>query len=195
MSSTPTAVRDAPALTLDPAQLKSQLWADPSQRVHAVMMGSRLPGLMERLHGELAANELEDFDCLLPGALTAAQQAEAPYLVRLRPATAFTDWLLFEASPTLGDWGVLASSALQMTALRSHLRALREARLPNGSTITLDWMDPAVMRLLLPLFDASALAGFMGPVSSWVIPGDGQWTLVRAPLGRLEQRELRYRRG
>jgi|GEM_PF-956950 len=192
--STSTAVRDTPALTLDPAQLKSQLWADPAQRVHAVLMGSRLPGLMERLHGELAANELEDFDCLVPGALSAAQQAEAPYLVRLRAGTAFTDWLLFEACPSLGDWGVLATSAVHMTALRSHLRALREARLPNGSIITLDWMDPAVMRLLLPLFDASALTAFMGPVISWVIPGNGQWTLVRAAMGRLEQRDVRYQK-
>jgi len=190
----PTTVREPTPLVLDPAQLKAQLWADPTQRVHAVLMGSRLPGLSARLQGELAADEIADFDCLVPGALTPAQQEEAPYLARLRQDAAFTQWLLFEAAPALGEWGVLASSAVHMTALRSHLRALRAARLPNGTAITLDWMDPAVMRLLLPLFDAATLGAFMGPVGTWVLPGDGQWTVARAPLGRLDLRELRYQR-
>ena len=187
-------MREPTTLVLDPAQLKAQLWADPAQNVHAVLMGSRLPELSTRLPSELAAGELADFDCLVPGALTSAQQADAPYLARLRQDAAFTDWLLFEATPRMGEWGVLASSPLRMTPLRSHLRALREARLPDGTTVTLDWMDPAVMRLLLPLFDAATLAAFMGPVGTWVIPGDGQWTVARASAGRLDLRELRYLR-
>lgn len=190
----PTTVSEPPPLVRDPAQLKAQLWADPAQQVHAVLMGSRLPGLPTRLQAELSAGEIADFDCLVPGALTSAQQADAPYFARLRQDAAFTDWILFDAAPGLGEWGVLASSPLRMTALRSHLRALREARLPNGTTIVLDWMDPAVMRLLLPLFDAATLAAFMGPVGTWVMPGDSQWTVARAPLGRLDLRELRYLR-
>jgi len=191
----PTTVHEpTTALVLDPAQLKAQLWADPAQQVYAVLMGSRLPGLSARLQGELSAAEIVDFDCLVPGALTPAQQADAPYLVRLRQDAAFTDWLLFQAAPSLGEWGVLGSSALRMTALRSHLRGLRDARLPDGTMITLDWMDPAVMRLLLPLFDAAMLAAFMGPVTTWVLPGDGLWTVARAPLGHLDLRELNYQR-
>jgi len=189
-----TTVRETTLPALEPAQLKAQLWADPAQQVHAVLMGSRLPGLPARLHGELAANEIDDYDCLLPGALTRAQQEAAPYLARLRPDAAFTDWLLFEAAPTLGAWGVLASSQVPMMALRSHLRGLRAARLPDGATITLDWMDPEVLQLLLPLFDAAALGTFMGPVATWVMPGNGLWTVARASAGRLDQRELLYRR-
>jgi hypothetical protein len=186
--------REPSLLVLDSAQLKAQLWADPAQQVHAVLMGSRLRGLPARLHAELAADELADYDCLLPGALEPAQQEEAPYMARLRPDTAFTDWLLFEAAPGLGAWGVLATSHVPMTPLRSHLRGLRHARLPDGSAIILDWMDPAVMQLLLPLFDAATLAAFMGPVGTWVMPGDGLWAVARATAGRLDLRELRYQR-
>jgi len=189
-----TTLREPSPLVLDPAQLKEQLWADPAQQVHAVLMGSQLPGLSARLPGELAAGELDDYDCLLPGALTPAQQEAAPYMARLRQDAAFTDWLLFEAASGFGAWGVLATSHAPMMALRSHLRGLRQARLPDGSSITLDWMDPSIMQLLLPLFDAATLAAFMGPVGMWVMPGDGQWTVARASAGRLDLRALRYQR-
>jgi hypothetical protein len=188
------AVQETTAAALAPAQLKSQLWADPAQTVYAVPMGTRLQGLPARLAAELAGNGIEDYDCLLPGALLASQQAEAPYLVRLRRDTAFGDWLLFEAAATLGEWGVVVTSTLRMTALRSHLRSLRVANLPSGGTVTLDWMDPAVLRLLLPLFDAGTLARILGPIGTLVMPGDGRWTVVRAPLGRLDQADLRYQR-
>ena len=187
-------MREPTPILLEPAQLKAQLWADPAQQVHAVLMGSRLAGLPARLQGELNAGEIDDFDCVVPGALAPAEQEQAPYLARLRRDAAFTDWLLFDAAPAHGEWGVLSASTVRMTALRTHFRELREARLPDGTTVTLDWMDPAVMNLLLPLLDASALAGFMGPVAVWVMPGDGRWMVARAPLGRLDVRELRYAR-
>jgi hypothetical protein len=173
--------------TLAPEQLKAQLWADAQQQVYAIVMASRVPDLPARL----AAADVDDYDCLLPGALTPEQEAQAPYMVQLARRSAFTDWLLFEAGRGLGDWGVIVLSDAQRLALRSHLRALRQAQLPDGQRIELDWMDPAVLGILLPLFDGAALGSFIGPIRSFVIPGSEEWTTVDPSAGQLQWRRAR----
>ena len=170
----------APA-SLSPAQLKAQLWADDAQQVFAVVMGERVPDLPTRL----AAADLLNHDCLLPGALSPAAQRRAPYLVQLKRESVFTDWLLFEASATLGDWGVLLSSAARRLQLRGHLRGLLQALMPDGRRIELEWMDPAVLRILLPLFDVAGLSEFFGPVGSVSVAGADRWFTASATQGRL----------
>jgi hypothetical protein len=186
----PSAVDTAPSPALSPAQLKSQLWADDRVEVFAVVMGSRVPDLRARLSAALSARELQDFDCLRPGALPPAQQREAPYLVWLQRKSPFTDWLLFEAAAGLGEWGVVVISASPLLALRSHLRGLLAARVPTGQTISLQWMDPVILQALLPLFDAAGLVSFMGPVQALVVAGDRLWTRVGVSTGRLESHRL-----
>ena len=187
MNPTPAVMPTEPARSpaaLSAAQLKDQLWADDAQQLFAVVMGTRVPDLPARL----ARAELIDWDCLLPGALAAHEQADAPYLVQLKRESAFTDWLLFEASASLGDWGVLVSSAARRLTLRSHLRSLLQARLPDGRPIALDWMDPAVLQLLLPLFDAVGLSHFFGPVGSVSVAGADTWFTASVNLGQLAAR-------
>ena len=178
----------APALqpALAPTQLKAQLWADPSLQVYAVLMGARIPDLQARL----ATAEVVDHDCLLPGALEPALQARAPYLVQLKRESEFTDWLLFQAAAGLGDWGLLVRSPAKRLALRGHLRGLLQARLPEGQRIELDWMDAPILQAVLPLFDAAALAAFMGPVQSLVLVGAEQWTIADYALGQLQWRSV-----
>jgi hypothetical protein len=165
-------------------QHKAALWADSRLHVIAVMMGSRVPDLVTML----AAADVADFDCLLPGALPIDTQRTAPYLVWLKQQSAFTDWLLFEAAAGMGEWGVLVRSASKMLALRGHLRSLLRAQTPLGQTVELDWMDPTILKALLPLFEPAALAGFMGPMESVVIPEIAAWTTARVVLGKLELR-------
>lgn len=184
MSPAPASTAPSPALSL--LQHKAALWADSRSLVYAVAMGTRIPNLP----GMLAGAEVADFDCLLPGALFAEAQRSAPYLVSLKPQAPFTDWLLFEAAASLGEWGVLVRSAGTMTALRGHLRNLLQAQTPAGQSIRLDWMDPTLLQALLPLFAPAALTGFMGPMQSLVIPGIAAWTTVSQSLGRLEQRSV-----
>jgi hypothetical protein len=64
------------------------------------------------------------------------------------------------------------------------------AQTPQGDTIELDWMDPTVLKALLPLFEPAALAGFMGSMESVVVPEVTTWTTARAVLGKLELRDV-----
>lgn len=175
-----------PLPALAPAQHKAQLWADDSQQVFAVVMGERVPDLPARLAGA----DVIDHDCLLPGALEPELQRRAPYLVQLKRESAFTDWLLFEAGAGLGDWGVLVCSPAKRLFLRSHLRGLLQARTPEGQQIALDWMDPQVLQIILPRFDAAALSAFMGPVQSYVIAGAQHWFTASLNLGQLQSRTV-----
>jgi hypothetical protein len=172
------------SLALSLHQHKAALWTDDRLQVYAVAMGTRI----QNLAATLASAEVADFDCLLPGALSDETQRTAPYLVQLKRESAFTDWLLFEAAAGLGEWGVLVRSAGKMLALRGHLRSLLRAQTPVGQTIELDWMDPTILKALLPLFEPAALTGFMGPMESLVIPEVAAWTTARVVLGRLELR-------
>jgi len=164
-------------------QLKSRLWADSRQNVHALVMGSRVPDLPT----VLAAADVIDHDCLRPGALSRAEQLRAAYLVQLKPESAFTDWLLFEAAGSLSDWGLVAVSGAPRLQLRSHWRGLAEAQLPEGEHIALEWMDPEILWALLPLMDNAGLARFFGPVSTFVQTGAEDWRHARFDFGGLQQ--------
>lgn len=169
------------APVLSPAQLTAQLWADEREQVFAVIMGSRVPDLPQRLAGA----DIAGHDCLRPGALSRSEQQQAVYMAQLTRESRFGQWLLFEADAGLPDWGVVVVSAARPLALRSHLRALGEAQLPEGATIDLAWMDPEILRALLPLFDAAALRGFFGPMRALVIAGAGRWQRAELQLGAL----------
>lgn len=174
------------AEALAPAQHKAGLWADPAQQVYAVVMGQRVAGLPARL----AAADIADHDCLLPGALTPAEQSRAPYLVALKAGSGFTDWLLFDAARDFPDWGVLVRSPARLMAMRNHLRGLLQAVLPSGQRIALDWMDPPILDAVLPGFGAAQLTGFFGPVRTFTVAGTATWRHAEAPTGRLVRRDV-----
>lgn len=171
---------------LSPAQLKARLWADEAQQVYALPMGSRIPGLRERL----AAADLVDWDCLVPGALPAAEAARAPYLVQLKRESALTDWLLFEAQAALGDWGLIGLAPEPRLVMRSHWRSLLKARQPDGAEIDLEWMDPQILARLLPLFDPSGLQHFMGPARALVVTGAQSWSTAQVQMGKLDWQQM-----
>lgn len=180
--STTSAAQNGEALSR--AQLQSALWIDKRLHVYALLMGSRIAGIAERL----ASADVADWHCLVPGALTPAQAAAAPYQVELRRASSFTDWLLFEASAGFGEWGVLALSSARGLQMRGHARALCQAVAPDGRILRIDWMDPALLRLLLPLADPGQLTQVFGQIDTLVVPGSREWQFHRLELGMLSQR-------
>lgn len=171
---------------LSAAQHKAALWNDAALNVYAVVMGSRVVGLPARLEQAEASPPGLETHCLRAGALSPAEQAAAAHLVRLPPESAFTDWLLGEAAAGHGDWGVLARSRLGTIAMRSHARALCQAQTATGEAIKLDWMDPAVLRLLLPLAPPEQLRQIFEPLDSLSILEATRWTHFRLALGRLQ---------
>jgi hypothetical protein len=176
---------------LSPAQLKAALWADASVQVYALILGRCVGGLPERLALADAGGELGSYDCLLPGALSPAHRQQAPYLVLLKQGSAFTDWLLQEAVGGFGEWGVLMCSRRPFLAMRSHCRECARARLPDGREIALDWMDPAVLRALLPLAPRDQVEDLLGPLEALVIAGTQAWTYCTQQFGRLQMQEQR----
>jgi len=170
-------------------QLKSALWADASTRVYAVVLGRVVGGLHERLAAAEKSSELASYDCLWPGALKPLQRQQAPYLVELKPDTPFTDWLLLEAAAGFDDWGVLLRSSRPFLALRAHCRSSGQAQLPDGSAISLEWMDPAVLRAILPLAQGDQLEDLFAPIATLVICGPQSWTFCAQQFGRLQMQE------
>lgn len=176
----------AQATPLVAAQHKAALWADADLQVFAVVMGERVSDLPARL----AAADVADFDCLLPGALEPDVQRNAPHIVRLKPESAFTDWLLFEADAAFGEWGLLVRSPARLLVLRNHLRGLLRATLPGGHAVALDWMDPTIFQAVAPLFGPAEITAFFGPVRTITIPGSTAWRHAELQMGRLAQREV-----
>ena len=164
--------RESPASTLSLAQQRELLWADPSRRVYALLLGARLPGLRERL----AQEDVDDWDGLWTGELDADERAAAPALVTLKRESPFTDWLLGEAAAGFAGWGALAVSKLPFLAMRSHGRALCRATLPNGQSIRIDWMDPEVLEALLPVAGADTLQRVYAGFDSLVTLEPSRWT-------------------
>lgn len=166
-------------------QFKDALFADLSVHVYAVLMATRLPGLAQRLQTAQAQQDIHDHDCLWPGALTPDQQAKAPYLVWLRRGTEFTDWLVGASMSDLPDWGVLLRSRSTFLALRAHTRALCHVRLADGQPIALDWMDPAVLKALLPLATPDQLDEILSPVDTLLWAQQSHWLQCQLAAGQL----------
>jgi len=174
---------------LSAPQLDSMVWADASVQVYALVLGRAIGELPERLARADADDQLRSWDCLWPGALTPAQRRQAPYLLQLERESTFTSWLLHEAAADFGDWGVLIQARRNFLALRSHCRANSRARLPDGQEIALEWMDPAVLRALLPLAPGEQVEELLGPFECVQIPGTASWTLITQQAGRLNLHE------
>ena len=174
---------------LSAPQFESMVWADASAQVYALVLGRVVGELPECLAAADASGQLRSWDCLWPGALTPAQRRQAPYLLQLEQKSAFTSWLLHEAAADFGDWGLLIQARRDFLALRSHCRANSRARLPDGQEIALEWMDPAVLRALLPLAPGEQVETLLAPFERVLIPGTTGWTLIAQHAGRLELHE------
>jgi hypothetical protein len=167
--------------TLSLAQQRDSLWADSRHQVYALMVAPKVPALHERL----AHADVDDWDGLWTGELDPQERIAAPLLVTLRRESSFTDWLLVEAARGFGRWGVLAQSRLPFLAMRSHSRALCKAQLPNGQAIRIDWMDPDVLEVLLPLAAPDQLDRVYAGFDALVTPGTDRWTRRTVSAARL----------
>lgn len=167
---------------LTPVQQVQALWADGRQHVYAVILGSRVRGLRERL----ASAEVDDWDVLWTGELDASELDAAPCLVALIQTSDFTQWLVAEAAKAYGEWGLLLRSRRPFLELRSHARSLCQARLPDGSELRLDWADPAILQILLPLAPVDQLASVFSAVESIIVAGTGQWTHLSSSVAGLQ---------
>lgn len=181
MNATTDVPAGAPAQS--PAQLRESLWADGRQRLYAVLIGARVPGLRERL----AKADVDNWDGLWTGELTTEERAAAPVLVTLRRRSAFTDWVLDEAAAGFPGWGALVRSPRPFLSMRSHGRALCKALLPNGQAVRIDWMDPEVMEALMPGAAPDQLQQVFADIDAMLTLQPRLWTTWRCETGRLSR--------
>ncbi|WP_082532484.1 MULTISPECIES: DUF4123 domain-containing protein [unclassified Roseateles] len=160
------------AAALATAQIRSALWDRPDGRVHAVVDGGVIPGLLERLQ----AGQSVGWDCLQRGALKPEAAAQAAYIVELQPEADLTRWLLGEACTAFEGWGVLMTSNRPLLAMREHSRDLAEVRTPEGRRRPWRWWDPELLALLLPGLAPSQLDAFFAAGQQLVCPAAKRWT-------------------
>lgn len=170
---------DGPALSLE--QQRRDLWADESLAVYAVILGSRVDGLRERL----AAAEVDDWDSLWTGEIDNAELDTAPHLIRLRRESPFSDWLTAEAAQAFPEWGLFVRTKLPFLAMRTRGRALCRAQRPDGQALRLDWADPPTLLALLPLAPREQLERVFESMHSFVIAGSDAWLRLSVNVGRL----------
>ena len=152
--------------------------------MHAIVDGSVVPGLPERLRGAQTLG----WDCLQYGAMSPEAAASAAYIVELQPEADFSTWLLGEACTAFEGWGVLLTSARPLLAMREHSRSLAEVRTPEGRRRPWRGWDAELLALLLPSLSPSQLDAFFAAEQQLVCPGARRWVWWQRLNGVLDQR-------
>jgi Domain of unknown function (DUF4123) len=176
-----SAAEPKPPGVLQLAQQRTSLWADAAQRVYALIVPAKIPGIRERL----ARGDVDDWDGLWTGELDVEERTAAPVLVTLKRDSEFTTWLLDEGTAAFPGWGTIAQSRLPFLAMRTHCRALCKAQLPNGQAIRIDWMDPEVMEALLPVAAVDELDRVYAGFDVLVTLDAARWVRWSVSAGRL----------
>lgn len=162
--------------------LNQRLWSLPGWRPWVVLDGAGVAGLLPRLHGPSAPR----WSCLFQGQLEPEVAELAPYLLELPRQGPLPDWLLAGWG---SHWGVflLAPEAMDLAALRRHLRQLGLAYGPAGETLWFRWYDPRVLALVAPQLEVAQLQALFGPLRSFLCeaPQPGQGLALGLAGGKL----------
>lgn len=167
--------------------LKSLLFSARGVNAFAVLDGASVPGLLDKLYGA----PRPEFVCLYRGEIAPDLAQVAPYLVQLAPQTDFTDWVLGQGWGK--HWGVFATTAADLAAMRGHLRRFLMVYDPKGKPVYFRFYDPRVLRVFLPTCNTGELGEFFGPVASFVLEGEEPETILTFAMvgGALAKHEER----
>lgn len=161
------------------------LFAEEGSNVFAVLDGASAPDLLDTL------DRLEpEYECLYRGELTPDLQEAAPYLVRLEPASEFTEWVIGQGWGN--HWGIFALAAAGLREMRRHFRTLLMVYDNAGKPLYFRYYDPRVLRVYLPTCNAQELATVFGPISSYLLEGEQPNTMLRfrSVSGSLVQQKI-----
>ena len=163
----------APIL-LQPERLCEHVRVDLSCELYAVLCGAHLTGLQALLR-QLGADRC---DSLWTGLLEPREGAESPLLCRVPRGGDLQEWLFRQLCGDLAHIGVLLLSGASYLQVRAHCRDLCFARSSDGEALRLDWMDPQVLELLLPLLELRQANELLGPHAQLLIPGAQSWQVL-----------------
>jgi hypothetical protein len=162
-----------------------QLWSESGCRPWVVLDGAGVAGLLSRLNG-LSGPSAPRWSCLFHGQLELGVAELAPYMLELPRQGPLLEWLL---SGWDSHWGVylLAPEAMELAALRRHLRQLGLVYGPAGETLLFRWYDPRVLGLVAAQLESAQLQALFGPLRRFLFeaPQPGQGLTLALADGRL----------
>lgn len=164
--------------------LSQSLFGEEGLNAFAVLDGASVEGLLDKL------DECEpEYECLRRGELKPDLAEVAPYLVRLEPGAAFTEWVLEQGWGN--HWGIIALSQADIRELRRHFRTFLMVYDPNGKLLLFRYYDPRVLRVYLPTCNERELKTVFGPVNAYLLEDEDPGTLLRfqARAGSLVQQK------
>jgi hypothetical protein len=156
---------------LSPETIKAALYPhlfpqEEGINTFAVLDGASVPGLLGQLNGDTAPESV----CLYSGELAPDVAAAAPYLVRLKPESPFTDWILTEGWGK--HWGIFAITKADLVKVRKPFRTFLMVKSPEGRQLYFRYYDPRVLRVYLPTCNAQEAAYIFGPVMHYLLEAE-----------------------
>ncbi len=152
--------------------LANTLFADPEDKVYAVLDGAASETLLADLY------RLEPkFECLYRGDIKPDLAWVAPYLVRLEPDSAFTQFLF--GSGWGKNWGVFVTTQAEFDDVRRHFRRFLMVHSSEGKPLYFRYYDPRVMRDFFPIADAEQIKTMFGPLKAWYGEGLQETEMLR----------------
>jgi Domain of unknown function (DUF4123) len=140
--------------------------------MYAILDGASVDGLLDRLW------EYEpEYECLYRGELEPDLAEVAPYLVRLAPKSAFTDWVVTRGWGN--HWGIFCASRADLPAMRRHFRKFLTVHDADGKPLLFRYYDPRVLRVYLPTCTRTEVTEIFGPVMHYIVEGETAAELLR----------------
>jgi len=155
-------------------RVRQTLFASEHHSVYAILDGASVTGLRTKLHFAR-----EEWACLYRGDLEPDMAEVAPYLVKLRPQSEFTDWILEEGWGK--HWGVFVVTPVGLEALRRHLRGFLRVKDPAGKVLYFRYYDPRVLRVYLPTCNRTEIKAVYGPILRFIAEDEKSGDAVSFP--------------
>ncbi len=157
--------------TINQTMLRDQLFGTANRDTYAILDGASNPELLKILW-----QHKPEHICLYRGELDAELAQIAPYLVRLRPDSPFTDYVLQAWGR---HWGIFLFTQADLRTLRKHFRTFLTVHGPDGQLLYFRYYDPRVLRVYLPTCNAQEAATLFGPVSRYLMEDEEPDHMVR----------------
>lgn len=165
--------QDIPAYSSRDRRLLELLFPEEGDfSTFVVLDGASVEGLLDRLRGGSPL----DYACLYRGELEPDIAEVAPYVVRLRADSPFTQWVVAEGWGK--HWGVFIQTQESQTGLWKHLRKFLVVKDPNGKQLYFRYYDPRVLRLYLRSCNEEEAEFVFGPVHAFLCEDENAEVLL-----------------
>lgn len=150
----------------------TKLFTSEDAQVYAVLDGASIDNLLPKL------DEFQpECDCLYTGELSPDMSEVAPYLVKLKADSQFTEWLISEGWGN--HWGIFMASHAELGKVRRHLRTYTVVRDAQGQPMRFRFYDPRVLRLYLPTCNYQELSYLFGPIDYFWLEDEDARTAIK----------------